>query len=53
MKNFIGKNCKLISKIETAKGVSNIDEIIDISDEILIDRGDLSENVFNNTYCNF
>tara|TARA_B100001989_G_scaffold3713_1_gene2502 strand:+ start:50956 stop:52008 length:1053 start_codon:yes stop_codon:yes gene_type:complete len=42
VKNFIGRNCKLISKIETANGVSNIDEIIDISDEILIDRGDLS-----------
>ena len=42
VKEFIGKNCKLISKIETANGVSNIDEIIDISNEILIDRGDLS-----------
>jgi len=42
VKDFVGSNCKLISKVETANGVSNIDEIINLSEEILIDRGDLS-----------
>ena len=35
----------LISKIETALGVANADEIIDTSDAVLIDRGDLSREI--------
>ena len=41
----IGNNVKLISKIETALGAENAEEIISCSDEILIDRGDLSREI--------
>ena len=41
----IGKNNFLISKIESAEGLFNKKEIIDYSDAILIDRGDLSREV--------
>ena len=45
IKEKIGASVKLISKIETAKGLSNVREIIEVSDEILIDRGDLSREI--------
>lgn len=43
-KKVIGKNSapKIISKIESAKGLKNLKEIIEVSDGIMIDRGDLS-----------
>ena len=41
----IGKNNFLISKIESAEGLINKKEIIDYSNAILIDRGDLSREV--------
>ena len=41
----INKNIRLISKIETSLGVANIEEILEVSDEILIDRGDLSREI--------
>jgi pyruvate kinase len=43
-KKAIGKSYtpKIISKIESAKGLKNLKEIIEISDGIMIDRGDLS-----------
>ena len=41
----IGKNNFLISKIESAEGLFNKKGIIDYSDAILIDRGDLSREV--------
>ena len=52
-KNFVaqhaGKNqaemISYIAKIETRKGIANIDEIISESDAILIDRGDLSREL--------
>lgn len=34
-----------IAKVETKKGIENLDEIIDASDGILIDRGDLSREI--------
>ena len=36
---------RLISKIETSMGVANAREIISSSDEVLIDRGDLSREI--------
>ena len=36
---------KVVAKIETEKGVNNLIEIIDVSDGILIDRGDLSREI--------
>ena len=45
IKEIIGNDVSLISKVETALGVSNINEIINLSDKILIDRGDLSREI--------
>jgi pyruvate kinase len=36
-----GANCKLIAKIESRHGIDNIDEILDVSDGIMIARGDM------------
>ena len=48
VKNFrdlTGPDAVIISKIESLKGLSNLDDIIKESEEILIDRGDLSREV--------
>lgn len=45
IKDKVGESVKIISKIETARGLANVREIIDASDEILIDRGDLSREI--------
>jgi len=45
IKKYISKGDTLISKIETKKGFQNRREIINNSDIILIDRGDLSRYV--------
>ncbi len=37
--------CIVISKIESVKGVQNYDEIIDVSDGVMVARGDLSRAV--------
>lgn len=38
----IGLNCPLFSKVETARGVRNIQAIAELSDGIMVARGDLS-----------
>jgi len=45
MRALIGKDSNLISKIESYNGLKNLNSIIEVSDEILIDRGDLSREV--------
>lgn len=41
-RKYVGRDAQIISKIESKRGVQNIDGILDVSDAILIDRGDLS-----------
>jgi len=45
VREIIGIEVKLISKIESIRGVLELDEILPVVDEILIDRGDLSREV--------
>ena len=45
IRDIIGDESNLISKIETVKGVLNLKEILPLVNQILIDRGDLSREV--------
>lgn len=36
-----GKNCKVVAKIERPEAIKNIDEIVQVSDAIMVARGDL------------
>ena len=45
MLDLIGSTSRIISKIETQKGVDNIKAIIDVSDGIMVARGDLGADV--------
>ncbi len=45
VREIIGEDSNLISKIESIDGVRNLEEILPVVDQILIDRGDLSREV--------
>jgi pyruvate kinase len=45
MREIVGPTATIISKIESRKGVCNLLEILDVVDQILIDRGDLSRQL--------
>ena len=44
-KMFNPKKIKIISKIETQKGITNIDSLIEESEGIMVARGDLGKNI--------
>jgi pyruvate kinase len=45
MRRLCGPGAEIIFKIESPAGVRNLDGILEVADEILIDRGDLSRRV--------
>jgi pyruvate kinase len=45
MRSLAGSNSTIISKIESIDGLKNLHAILEASDQILIDRGDLSRQV--------
>ncbi|WP_432738076.1 pyruvate kinase [Maridesulfovibrio sp. FT414] len=45
VRSIVGNNSVVISKIESLSGLKNIVDIISASDELLIDRGDLSKSI--------
>lgn len=45
IRSLVKENNFIISKIETLQGIQNLDEILEYSDAILLDRGDLSRQV--------
>ena len=45
LKEYFDYDVKVVSKIESTQGLRNLKEICAVSDEILIDRGDLSKDI--------
>ena len=45
LRKIVGDDSSIISKIECKNGVNNLESILQVTDSILIDRGDLSREV--------
>ena len=45
LRKIVGDDSSIISKIESKNGVNNLESILQVSDAILIDRGDLSREI--------
>ncbi|MEQ8319661.1 MAG: pyruvate kinase [Rhodospirillales bacterium] len=45
LRGMVGKESTIISKIECRNGIRNLEQIAQLSDAILIDRGDLSREI--------
>ncbi len=45
LRKIVGDKSNIISKIESKKSIRNLEEILKVTDAILIDRGDLSREV--------
>ncbi|MFA5518241.1 MAG: pyruvate kinase, partial [Spirochaetota bacterium] len=45
IRKLFSRKIKIISKIETMKGINNLDKLLKVSDGIMVARGDLGNNI--------